>query len=213
MTAENELQELCRAAGEFYDRGDAFGGSGNLSCRIGDSIWITPTGSALRSLQPSDLARLSLGGTQENDNRPSKEAPFHLAIYRARPDLHAVVHLHAPHAVAVSCLGDLDASEPIPPLTPYFVMRVAPLGLVDYYRPGSVALADAVGRAAERSDCMLLRNHGHICTGSSVSDAAARAIELEETCRLWMLLRKEKTRLLTDDEVGELRDVFGSTKH
>ena len=208
MTDREVLDELCRAADEFYERGDAFGGSGNLSCRSGDSVWITPTGSALRGLRPTDLARIDIDGRMTGENRPSKEYPFHLAIYRARPDTRAVVHLHAPNAVAVSCLDDLDADEPIPPLTPYFVMRVAPLGLVHYHRPGSDALADAVGRAATDFECMLLRNHGHICTGASVADAAARAIELEETCRLYMTLRNERTRLLTDDEVRELRQVF-----
>ena len=212
MTDHAVLDELCRAAEEFYQRGDAFGGSGNLSCRTDDSIWITPTGSALRSLRPTDLARIDIDGSITGDNRPSKEYPFHLAIYRARPDARAIVHLHAPNAVAVSCLDDLDAAQPIPPLTPYFVMRVAPLGLVNYHRPGSDALADAVGRAAADFDCMLLRNHGHICTGASFADAAARAIELEETCRLYMTLRKERTRLLSDEEVRELREFFAPKK-
>lgn len=208
MTDRSVLHELCRAADEFYDRGDAFGGSGNLSCRSGDRIWITPTGSALRGLRPDDLAAITIDGQVVSENRPSKEHPFHRAIYRARTDVQAVVHLHAPYSVAVSCLSDLDATAPIPPLTPYFVMRVAPLGLVDYHRPGSDALADAVGRTAVDFDCMLLRNHGHICTGASFADAAARAIELEETCRLYMLLRGERMRLLSAEEVTELRDVF-----
>lgn len=202
------LEEMCRRGVEFYERGDAFGGSGNLSLRIEDVIYVTPTGSALKDLDPSRLARVSMDGLTLGSNRPSKEYPFHLEIYRNRPDVRAVVHLHSPHSVAVCCLADLDENEPIPPITPYFVMRVAPLGLVAYHPPGSDALANAVAEKAATRDCMLLRNHGLICAGSSISEAADRAVELEETCRAYLLLRGSRMRTLSQDDVDKLRTRF-----
>jgi ribulose-5-phosphate 4-epimerase/fuculose-1-phosphate aldolase len=124
----------------------------------------------------------------------------------------AVVHLHAPHAVAVSCLADLAEPTPLPALTPYFIMRIAPLGVVGYFRPGSEELAAAVGEKAVSVDCMLLRNHGLICTGSTFAEAADRALELEETCRLYLTLGSRNARTLTSAEVRELEEAFPKTR-
>ena len=203
-----EFERLCKTADDFYRRGDAFGGTGNLSVRLDDDVYVTPTGHALKGLTPERLAPISLDGRPLGDGRPSKEYPFHLAIYRARPDVRAIVHLHAPHAVAVSCLADLDEREPLPPITPYFVMRVAPLGVVPYCRPGSDALAAAVEAGIRDHDCLLLRNHGFVTTGATFAEAADRAFELEETCRLFFLLRNEQVRHLTSAEVEELQRAF-----
>jgi len=202
------LARLCAAGDEFAARGDAFGGTGNLSVRAGDRVWITPTSRPIRGLTPDQLACVDLDGAVHGTAQPSKEYPFHLAAYRARPDAGALVHLHAPHTVAVSCLAALDPEEPLPPITPYYMMRVAPLGVIPYFRPGSEGLADAVGEAARTHDCLLLRNHGSICLGVTLAEAAERAIELEETARLYFLLRGEDVRRLTAGELDELRRAF-----
>jgi ribulose-5-phosphate 4-epimerase/fuculose-1-phosphate aldolase len=202
------LRQLCDAGDDFYARGDAFGGTGNLSVRVGEEVWITPTGQPLRGLALDRLARIDGEGRPLNGSRPSKEYPFHLAIYQRRPDVRAIVHLHAPHSVAVACLASLDPAEPLPPITPYYIMRVAPLGIVPYFRPGSEQLAGAVGEAVAEHNCLLLRNHGSICTGSTLAEAVDRALELEETARLYFLLRGEPLKRLTPDEIGELRRVF-----
>lgn len=204
-----ELAELCEAADSFHRRGYAFGATGNLSVRVGETVWVTPTGRPLCGLTSEDLALVDFSGATLNRNRPSKEAPFHLAIYRARAEARAVVHLHSTHAVALSCLADLDEQEPLPPLTPYYFMRVAPLAVIPYHRPGSPALAAAVERAAPAHNSLLLRHHGLICLGSSLSEAADRAEELEETARLYFLLRGERVRHLSAGDIEELRRVFG----
>jgi ribulose-5-phosphate 4-epimerase/fuculose-1-phosphate aldolase len=209
---QGPLEQLCEAADDFYRRGDAFGATGNLSVRVEEAVWITPTGRPLKGLRPAALACVGLDGAVRGENRPSKEVPFHLAVYRARADVRAIVHLHAPHTVALSCLEGLDPEEPLPPLTPYYLMRVAPLAVVPYFRPGSPALADAIGAAARTHDCLLLRNHGLVCTGTRFPEAVDRAVELEETARLFFLLRGERTRTLTPDEVAELRSVFGARR-
>lgn len=206
--SDHVLEDLCRRANEFYDRGDAFGGSGNLSVRAGESVWVTPTGFPLKGLRPADMSEVGLDGSVRGQHRPSKEYPFHLAIYRARSDVSGIVHLHAPYAVAVSCLADLAEPDPLPAITPYYLMRVAPLGIVDYFRPGSDELASAVGAKAADVDCMLLRNHGLICTGPTFAEAADRAIELEETCRLHFILRDSQVRTLTTDEKRDLERAY-----
>ncbi|HJQ24322.1 MAG TPA: aldolase [Blastocatellia bacterium] len=204
------LEQLCEAAASLYDRGYAFGSTGNLSLRDGEHVWITPTGGALKRLRPHDLACVDLDGEPLNQNRASKELPFHLAVYRARSEARAVVHLHSTYAVALSCLEVLDAEQPLPPLTPYYFMRVAPLAVLPYFRPGSPALAEAVEQAASGHHCMLLRHHGTVCAGASLNEALDRAEELEATARLFFVLRNERTRLLSTDEIDELRRAFAN---
>lgn len=87
-------------------------------------------------------------------------------------------------------------------------MRVAPLAVVDYYTPGSIELANAIGVAAAHHDCLLLKNHGIVCFGDSLSQAVDRAGELEETARLCFLLRQEKLRILTQTEQADILRVY-----
>jgi ribulose-5-phosphate 4-epimerase/fuculose-1-phosphate aldolase len=202
------LEQLCDVANSLYERGYAHGSTGNISARVGDEVWVTPTGQPLRGLAPERLARLDLGGARLDDNSPSKEHPFHTAIYRRRAEARAVVHLHSTYAVALSCLESFDGDESLPPLTPYYFMRVAPLAVLPYFRPGSPALAEAVEGAAAAHHSMLLRNHGLICAGSTLAEAADRAEELEQTARLHFILRGEKTLALSTADVQDLLDAF-----
>jgi ribulose-5-phosphate 4-epimerase/fuculose-1-phosphate aldolase len=201
------LQELCDIAASFYSRGYAFGSTGNLSVRAGDEIWVTPTGRSLRNLTPADLARIDLSGQTKNGNTPSKESPFHLAAYGSAGDrASAIVHLHSTWSVALSCL----AHPEFPAITPYFQMRVSPLAVLPYFRPGSAELAEVVGQAAVRHNCMLLRNHGIICLGQTLDQAADRAEELEETAKLLFLLRGQELQTLTPEQIDDIRQAFGT---
>jgi len=200
------IEALCTAGDSFYQRGYAHGSTGNLSVRVGDRVTITATGGSLRGLHPDQLAHVDLDGRCLNQHRPSKEAPFHLAVYRTRPEARAIVHLHSPWSVALSCLENPEVA----PVTPYYYMRVAPLGIVPYFRPGSPALAVAVEATARGHRCMLLRNHGPICAGASVAEAVDRAEELEATARLHFALRGEKIQPLGPTEIEELLRTFGT---
>ena len=198
---------LCEMCASFYERGYAFGSTGNLSVRDGDKIWVTPTGKSLRNLTEHDLACIDPQGNALNANKASKESPFHLAAYAsAGKRAGAIVHLHSTWATAMSCLEDPQ----FPPITPYFQMRVAPLAIVPYHRPGSSELAEAVGEAAKQHNCLLLRNHGLICLGRTLEEAVDRTEELEETSKLLLTLRGEKLQLLTAEQLGDIDRVFGS---
>jgi len=204
----NAQTELCQTAQSFYDRGYAFGSTGNLSIRDGDGIWITPTGKPLHNLTPDRLAHVSLDGTLRSETRPSKELPFHLGIYRRRPDARAIVHLHSTYSVALSCLPKITEANPMPALTPYFFMRVAPLGIVPYFRPGSAELARAVEDKAPGHNCLLLRNHGLITIGGEWNEAVDRAEELEETAKLFFILRGGPRQELTPDDLEDIAKAF-----
>ena len=205
----NPLEHLCEIAASFHARGLAFGSTGNLSIREGERVWITPTGCSLRKVTPEIMALIDMDGKALNGCKASKEYPFHLAAYRAAGErAGALVHLHCTYTVALSCLADLDEAEPLPVFTPYYLMRVAPLAVLPYFRPGSEELAGAVGAAAVKHDAMLMRNHGVITLGRTMDEAVDRCEELEETAKLWFLLRGREVRNLTAEEREEIGRVF-----
>jgi ribulose-5-phosphate 4-epimerase/fuculose-1-phosphate aldolase len=203
----NERQEIAAAARSLYDRNYTFGTAGNISVRVGDRVLVTPTNSSFFNLVPEEISEAGLDGTGLTGLPPSKELPFHLAIYRRRPEARAVVHLHSCYATAVSCLENLNLDDALPIYTPYFAMRLLCLPVAEYYPPGDPALALAVERAAGMSNAMLLRNHGSITTGKTLMQAAALAEEIEEQARLFFLL-EGRGRTLSAEQVAELRRRF-----
>jgi ribulose-5-phosphate 4-epimerase/fuculose-1-phosphate aldolase len=178
--------------------------------RLADGFLITPTNSCLGRLDPSRLSRLDAAYRHVGGDTPSKEVFMHRAFYAARAQAQAVVHLHSTWATAVACLDDVDPGDPIPPLTPYFVMRIGgALPVVPYYRPGDPAMEPAIAERARSARAVLLANHGPVVSGGSLTDAVYAAEELEEAAKLFMLLRRDRVRHLTSDQVADLHRTFG----
>lgn len=192
----------------LFERGYGCGSSGNISVKLDDAILISPTNSSLGRLDPERIARIGLDGSLLGGDKPSKEAFLHLAMYEERPEMASVVHLHSTHSVAVSTLQGVDPDDVLPPITAYYVMRVGRLPLVPYFPPGDTALANAVRKVAKHAHAMLLANHGPVVAGKSLDEAVYAAEELEETARLFLMLRGEKTRFLTQAQVADLRIRF-----
>ncbi len=209
---ENLLREQIAELGKsLYDRGLAHGSAGNISVKLGDGgFLLTPTNSCLGRLDPAKISRLDGSGKLINGDAPSKESFLHLAMYEERAKSAAVVHLHSLHAVAVSCLADVDPADVFPPITAYAIMQVGKLALVPYHTPGDQALADAVRKLAGRHHAILLANHGPVVAGSSLAAAVNAIEELEQTAHLMLLLRAQPTRLLTAAQVAELNRRFPS---
>ena len=208
MSEATLRERICAVGRSLFERGLTAGSSGNLSARLDDGYLLTPTGSSLGALDPARLSKLDPEGRTIAGDPPSKEAFLHRAVYLARPKAGAVVHLHSTHAAAVSCLDGLDPAECLPPLTPYFVMKIGRLPLVPYHRPGDPHLGEVVRGLAARSAAVLLANHGPVVSGASLDDAVNAAEELEETAKLFLLLRGQPVRALTPDQIRELVDVF-----
>ncbi|HEY4358513.1 MAG TPA: aldolase [Acidobacteriaceae bacterium] len=202
-----ELEELVEIARSLFQRGYSFGTAGNISVRINDVVYATPTGSSFGTLTAGALAPCDLDGRPASSQKPTKEILFHTACYRARPESRAVVHLHSTYATAVATLRDLDEQNALPALTPYFAMRVPSLPTVPYLPPGDPGLATEVERLAAGTPAMLMRNHGSIAIGKTLREAAALAEEVEETARLYLLLG-ERGQPLTSTQVAELRRRF-----
>jgi 3-dehydro-4-phosphotetronate decarboxylase len=200
-------EEMCRLGASLFARGLSFGSAGNISVRL-DAGWLmTPTNVSLGRLDPAKLAKLDAAGRLVSGDAPTKEHFLHRAMYEERPEAGAVVHLHSTYSVAVSALADVDPANVLPPITAYYVMRVGRLPLVPYHPPGDAGLAEAVRKLAGTHHAVLLANHGPIVAGTSL-DAAAHAIEeLEETAKLFLILRGSKIRLLTEAQVAALKSV------
>ena len=211
MSAEAALREAIAAHGRLlFGRGFSVGSAGNISVRLEDGFLITPTNSCLGRLDPARISKLDSDYRHVSGDKPSKEVFMHRAFLATRPEAGAVVHLHSTHATAIACLAAPGEAAPIPPLTPYFVMRVGrSLPVVKYYRPGDAAMEPAIAAAAKDARAVLLANHGPVVSGKTLDDAVYAAEELEEAAKLALLLRGQPARTLTPDEVDDLLGTFG----
>jgi ribulose-5-phosphate 4-epimerase/fuculose-1-phosphate aldolase len=205
MNEQDTRHLLVELSASLFARGFSVGSAGNISVKLGDGYLITPTNSSLGRLDPARLSLLDAEFRHVGGDKPSKEVFMHRAFYRASADVGAVVHLHSTQATAVACLPDVDRDNPIPPLTPYFVMRVGRrMPIVEYYRPGDPAMEPAIHAAALGARAVLLANHGPVVSGKTLTDAVYAAEELEEAAKLYLMLRHATPRLLTPPQVEEL---------
>jgi 3-dehydro-4-phosphotetronate decarboxylase len=204
MSDAKQREAICTIGASIFARGLTAGSSGNISLRAEEGWLMTPTNASLGRLDPARLSKLDRDGNLVSGDPPTKESFLHRVMYEERTGTGAVVHLHSTHSVAVSCLAEIDPADVLPPITAYYVMRVGRLPLVPYFRPGDMALAEAVRGFAGKHHAVLLANHGPVVAGSNL-DAAVNAIEdLEETAKLYLLLRGAKTRFLTAAQIREL---------
>jgi len=210
LNDESRLREEMVTLGRsIFDRGLTAGSSGNISARVEDGWLMTPTNVSLGRLDPARLSKLDKDGRFVSGDKPTKEAVLHLAMYEERPQSGAIVHLHSTHSAAVSCMDGLDCDNCLPPLTPYFVMKIGRLPLIPYHRPGDPALGGAIRSHACRHCAVLLANHGPVVSGTTLDNAANAVEELEETAKLFLLLRGVPTRPLNAVQIEELTKTFG----
>jgi ribulose-5-phosphate 4-epimerase/fuculose-1-phosphate aldolase len=206
---ENRLREhIVEFGRSIFDRGLTAGSSGNISVRLDDGWLLTPTNACLGRLDPTRLAKLNWQGHSLSGDPPSKEAFLHRAMYEERTGAGAIVHLHSTHSAAVSCMGGLDPADCIPPLTAYYVMKIGHLPLIPYYRPGDPALGEAIRNLARKHSAVLLANHGPVVSGATLEAAVYATEELEETAKLFLLLRNVPSRPLDAEQIEQLKSVF-----
>ena len=216
-------QEICRVGRSLFERGYVHATAGNISVRLpdGDGTLITPTDACLGHLQPERLAWVDDAGQQLSGDRASKTLVLHRQIYAAAPAAHCVLHSHSSHLVAMSLLITAEqraaaAETLLPPITPYFVMKVGRVPLLPYHRPGDPAVgplvADAVEHARRRGATLravMLDRLGPNVWHDSPASAMATLEELEETAKLWLMCTPRPTPL-NAEQLTELQQTFGA---
>lgn len=213
VRTERELREGIVATALAMERaGFAVAKSGNVSCRLGDGLLITPSGLPYASTKPDDIVAMSLDGApRPGAGTPSSEWRFHAAIYRTRPEAHAVVHTHSPNATALSC-----ARRPIPAF--HYTVALAggnDIRCAEYATFGTQQLADHALAALEGRRAVLLANHGVIAFDSSLAGAFALAEEVESLAAryLAMLAARLEPVILDDDEMRRIAAELGRYKN
>jgi ribulose-5-phosphate 4-epimerase/fuculose-1-phosphate aldolase len=209
-TAESKLrEEIARTGADLYRRGYTVGSAGNISARLDDGWLITPTDACLGHLDPATLAKVSRDGQWLSGDKPSKTLALHRAVYDHNPAMHGVVHTHSTHLVALTLAGVWREADVLPPITPYYVMKVGHIPLIPYCPPGDPAVAEQVRKLANDVRGVLLERLGPVIWGASVSQAAWALEELEETARLW-LMSEPRPAPLSEAQIDALRTTFGA---
>jgi len=208
--------EICRVGKSLFDRGYAHATAGNISARLEDGYLITPTDACLGFLDPARISKVDRDGAPMSGDRPSKTVSLHRRIYAADRDARCVIHTHSTHLVALTLAGRRNPDEFIPPITPYFVMKVGHVPLIPYHRPGDPRVGDLVSttiaRFASRGApirAVMLERLGPNVWHETPAAAMATLEELEETAKLWCMGRGEAAPL-REDEIEDLRRSFGA---
>lgn len=178
---------------------------GNISARVDGGFLISPTGVPYHQLEAEQIVEMDLDGGYRGDWLPSSEWRIHAAIYGARREAGAVVHTHAPHATAMSCLRvDVPAFHYMIAVTGGASLRCA-----DYATYGTPELAEAMLRALEDRCVCLLANHGVVGFGPSLDKALSLVAEVDNLCRQYILARQAGEPVLLDEaEMARVLDIF-----
>ncbi|MFK4533390.1 ribulose-5-phosphate 4-epimerase/fuculose-1-phosphate aldolase [Bradyrhizobium ottawaense] len=210
MSETKRREEICRFGRSLFERGLTPGSSGNISVRLEDGGWlVTPTNASLGFLDPARISRIDAEGRVVSGDPPTKEVPLHAALYDTRRNAGAVVHLHSTHSVALSMLPEIDPRAALPSMTPYYLMKCGLTALIPYYRPGDPAVASAIMGLAGKYSSILLANHGPVVSAETLEAAVFATEELEETAKLYLLLRGLNPRFLSPEQEKDLVKTFG----
>lgn len=214
-------QEICRVGRSLFERGYVHATAGNISVRVpaehGGGYLITPTDACLGFLQADELAWVDDVGVQRSGRPASKTLALHRRIYEADPAAGCVIHTHSTHLVALTLQERHHEGDLLPPITPYFVMKVGHVPRIAYHRPGDPRVGDEVAQRIAQSReggltlrAVMLERLGPNVWHSTPAQAMAVLEELEETARLWLMSQPRPTPL-TPEQIQELREAFNAS--
>ena len=217
MTESELRDEICRVGRSLFERGVVHATAGNISVRLDDgATLITPTDACLGFLDPARLSKVGPASEPLGGAPASKTIALHRRIYAADPQAMCVIHTHSTHLVALTLAGVWRPDDILPPITPYYVMKVGHVPLMPYHRPGDPAAAERVAQAIAEARgrgkpirAVMLDRLGPNVWHTSPAAAMATLEELEETARLW-LMSTPKPAPLDEAQLDELRTHFGA---
>lgn len=208
LTEQQAKQKIIQYAKSIFDRGLTTGASANMSVKIAEGWVMTPTNTCFGFLAADELSVVAEDGTLLKGAPPSKEFRLHKAIYDKRPQDTCVIHLHSTYATVLSCLPCKDIYNCVPCYTPYLSMRLGPIALAPYFAPGNDDLAAAVGELASNHPGIIMANHGPIVSAPDVEKCVYGMEELEESCKIAVLLKQSNGIKLTEAQIQTLLSQF-----
>ena len=211
-TIKEVSEQLVKAGKELHDQGLVKGTSGNISAKIPgtDTFLIKPSGTRMGFLKPEELVLVDLQGNKvKGELNVSLETPTHATVYRARGDVQAVVHTHAPMATAFG----IAKMEILPLQVEVFMLLPNGVPVIPFEQPGSAELAEAVQKNIMDYDAVILENHGVVTVGSTLAAACNLNEMVEEAAKIQLLvmtlagrdaldLAKLKEKFKTENTVG-----------
>ena len=210
MKYEDIRRQVLTAIRQASAQGLIHGTSGNISVRDREAgvAAITPSGRPYDTMEPGDIAIVTLDGEWvDGPYAPSSETPMHTAVYRARPDVGAVVHNHA-----LFCTVMAMAVDELPPSTPPQA-EFAPIRTVPFELPGSAALARRVVETLGPDRAVLLQNHGCFCVGKDIGAAMTAAVYVEEAAQIACYARLLGTfRPLSEQNIADFKAIIASNQ-
>jgi L-fuculose-phosphate aldolase len=211
MSEEALRQEIVDTMRALDASGLNRGSSGNVSARLGgDAMLVTPSGIPPGRIEPRMVARMRLSDESvawEGPCKPSVEWRFHRDLLRARPDINAIVHTHAPYSTILAI-----ARKPIPAIHYMMAAFGGPdIRCAGYARYGTPELSREVVAAMEGRTGALMANHGMIVGGPNLGKAAGLAAELEALAhQYYHVLAIGGGHMLTDSQIEETAAGFAT---
>ena len=175
---QDNVSKLIEVCNKLYDRELASGKSGNVSIRLGNYIAITPTLKAMNDLNEDDIILVDMKSNVLTKGKPSSEVGMHLAIYKKRSDVNAIIHTHSPYTT-----GFAFSDKKIKRLEGFGEINNPYVASIEYEKPGSDELALNASEAIKNEDVLVLKNHGVICVGKDLNETESLAIFIEESAK------------------------------
>jgi len=203
MDSEADIKDQIVEAGRrLYANKFIAAADGNVSARLGEHLYFTPTGMCKGFLKPEDIVKTDLTGRKtEGIRNPSSEALMHLEVYRLRSDVRAVVHAHPPNATGYAVAGlALDKA-----LLPEVILTMGCIPLAEYSTPTTDEVVRAIRDLIPRHDALLLSNHGAVTYGKDIETAYFRMETLEHFARISIVAKiLGRERVLSEDDLKRL---------
>src|SRR5256714_4721757 len=196
-------EQICEIGRRLYNRGFAAANDGNITIRLNDrEILCTPTMVSKGFMKCDDICKVDYEGKQlAGTRRRTSEVLLHLAVYKARPDVHAVVHCHPPHATAFAV-----AREPIPKcVLPEVEVFLGEVPMAPYETPGNQKFAETILPYVKDCNTILLANHGTVSWGPNLENAYFNTEIIDAYCRILILSRMlGRVNYFSEDQTREL---------
>ncbi|WP_456371396.1 class II aldolase/adducin family protein [Thermodesulfatator atlanticus] len=161
------------------------GSEGNISVRVKDRVYVTPSGVLKNEVKPENIVVVDLEGNILEGRKPTTELKMHLALYAKRQDISAIIHAHPVYTLALDMAGE-DFSKPYLAEMP---LLLGEIGHIPYVPPGTPAVGEALSQESEGKNVFVLKRHGAVTLGKNLEEALNLMLVLEKVAKVIFLAK------------------------